>query len=511
MMNGTTMAAPERTGGYSAGETGRTGPEIGRLAGIVALAGCGMFVAMVPPVSDHAYQFYMAGRVLDGARLYVDVGASDMHPPLFTWLAVAVTWIGRVVGLSGLLLFAFIVPVAAAASILTWCRLSRTGAWMIVVLALALLAMAGPYAGQGEHLALVLALPYLGGAAATAAGRPPARRYGVASAIIAGAGLAMKPHFALVWVGVELWLARRCGRRSLVRAPGLVVGATFVIYLVAAIVLTPELFPLITWVAPLYQHFAARPVTDLLVDPRMLVLIAGLAAGISVPREHATEPFARVLAIAALAMTAAVLLQGKGWGYHWYPVMALSVVLIGLAVNARVGRLDVGAVALAALAVAASWMQIDRTARLLAGPPVLLPQMADVVEKNAAGQPIVAFSYLLQTGFPLVNMTGTSWASPYAHLWMVPAMYEDAFAGRAAVRYRETGRWKDVEQRMFDRLWDRIHRDDPAVIILQRPFRNGFDMRAYFETDARFRDRFSRSPVLDTIGPYIILGRPSRG
>jgi len=64
---------------------------------------------------------------------------------------------------------------------------------------------------------------------------------------------------------------------------------------------------------------------------------------------------------------------------------------------------------------------------------------------------------------------------------------------------------------MFDRLWDRIHRDDPAVIILQRPFRNGFDMRAYFETDARFRDRFSRSPVLDTIGPYIILGRPSRG
>ncbi|MGH7501815.1 MAG: hypothetical protein ACREL7_08670, partial [Longimicrobiales bacterium] len=37
---------------------------------------------------------------------------------------------------------------------------------------------------------------------------------------------------------------------------------------------------------------------------------------------------------------------------------------------------------------------------------------------------------------------------------------------------------------------------------------NGFDLRAYFETDPRFRDRFARSPVIDTIGRYVILGRP---
>jgi hypothetical protein len=40
------------------------------------------------------------------------------------------------------------------------------------------------------------------------------------------------------------------------------------------------------------------------------------------------------------------------------------------------------------------------------------------------------------------------------------------------------------------------------------PLANGFDMRAYFETDARFRARFARSPVIDTIGRYIVLGRP---
>jgi hypothetical protein len=92
---------------------------------------------------------------------------------------------------------------------------------------------------------------------------------------------------------------------------------------------------------------------------------------------------------------------------------------------------------------------------------------------------------------------------------MVPAMYADAFAGRGPVRYRSVGQWQSVEQAMFDRLWTSIEQEDPALTILQAPFRNGFDMRAYFETDHRFRERFARSPVLDTIGGYILLGRPA--
>jgi hypothetical protein len=61
---------------------------------------------------------------------------------------------------------------------------------------------------------------------------------------------------------------------------------------------------------------------------------------------------------------------------------------------------------------------------------------------------------------------------------------------------------------MFDRIWASIAREDPALIILHVPLASGFDMRAYFETDARFRDHFARSPTIDTIGRYIILGRP---
>jgi hypothetical protein len=91
---------------------------------------------------------------------------------------------------------------------------------------------------------------------------------------------------------------------------------------------------------------------------------------------------------------------------------------------------------------------------------------------------------------------------------MVPAMYSEAWAEREPVRYRDVGEWQAFEQQMFDRTWQQIVRDDPAIIFMHVPLANGFDMRAYFETDARFRARFARSPVIDTIGRYIVLGRP---
>jgi hypothetical protein len=370
--------------------------------------------------------------------------------------------------------------------------------------------MAGPFAGQGEHIAVVLALPWLAGTAAAATGHRAGRTGAMTAGVAAGIGLAMKPHFALVWLVTELWLARRVGPRSLLRTESIAIVAVFCAYLAATALFAPTVFTLIPWVAPLYARFAPASLASMLTDPRLLLVAAGAAACFAVRRGEEHEPATRVLCVAALAMTAAVLLQGKGWGYHWYPAMALSVMLIGLTLHSRLGRLRMPATAaLAVLAVAGASWQVDRTARLLVREPTMLPQLMEAVEQYGRDGPIVAFSYTLQTGFPLINLTGTEWASPYAHLWMVPALYHGAFTAGEPLRYRDTGKWAAVEQEIFDRLWDRIERDDPSITILQGTLGNGFDMRAYFETDARFRDRFARSPVLDTIGRYVLLGRPS--
>ncbi len=507
-MSGTATSTPPREMAAAGAETQAAATDVSLLAGILAFAGCALFVAMLPPVSDHAYQFFMAERVLAGARLYIDIGAADMHPPLFTWLAMAVTVLGRVFGTDGLTIYPFLVALLVPAVVL-WVRHIRgaTG-WMLAVFAFALLGIAGPYAGQGEHLAVVLVLPYLAGTASAAHGQPLRRWAAVAAGLAAAIGLAMKPHFALVWLAVELWLATRNGLRSLLRTEAVTIGAVFVIYVLATILIAPTLFALIPTIGRLYPRFAPRPFLDVLVDARVLLLLAALVAAWWTRDTDARGSFARVFALAALAMYATLLLQGKGWGYHWYPVNAIAALLCALAVRPFLGRIAIAAPALAAVAIFMLPRQIERTAKLLVRDPTYLAELMEVVEQHADGGAIVAISPLLETGFPLVSLTGARWASPYAHLWMVPALYSDERGYRLPIGYRETGKWQALEQQIFDRLWEAIEREDPAVILMHIPFASAFDFRAYFETDARFRERFARHPVVDTVGRYIVLGPP---
>ena len=494
---------------HKAGTLARPGIDLrGPLPAALALLGCALYAVTLAPVSDHGWQFYMAERVLDGADLYVDVGAADMHPPLFTWLAMAIAAFGRFVTIDGLTLYPVFVLLVVAGSLECSRRLLHSCGWILAVLVLAFMPMAGPFYGQGEHLALVMSFPYFAGAVAAIRGHSASRGSAIAAGIAAGIGLAFKPHFALVWVGVELLVAKRRGVRSVLRPESIAIASVFVLYVLAALALTPELFRSLPWLMQLYPRAFAVAFHTIVLDERVLLVGLGLFSAWRL-RKHADDgPLARVLAVAMLAMYIALLLQGKGWGYHWYPVTALAVILCGLALRPFVARFRVAPLALSVLAI--GWMQVQsvRTARLLVVDPVMLPQMMDVVETHARGQAIVAFSHLIQTGFPLVNLMDVRWASPYAHLWMVPAMYSEAWAQREPVRYRDVGEWQAFEQQMFDRIWEEIVRDDPAIIFMHVPLANGFDMRAYFETDARFRARFARSPVIDTIGRYIVLGRP---
>ncbi|MGH7471128.1 MAG: hypothetical protein ACRENP_24530 [Longimicrobiales bacterium] len=474
----------------------------------VALLGCAILASTIVPVPDHGYQFYLGAQILDGARLYVDVAAADMHPPLFTWLAALLEAVGRVLGTDGLTLYPSTVCLIIAASLVAVWRIGPRSVFILSVMVLALLPLAGPFFGQGEQWALVLSMPYLAAAAVDAReSKARALLPRLVIAFTAGFGLAMKPHFALVWLGIEIYLARRRGIRSLLRLECVTIGLLFVAYVVATAAFTPEFFRLLPWLMELYPRFAPVALLDVIVDWRTALLALGLAAGRIVKSGQDWERLADVLSIAALAMFAAVLLQKKGWGYHWYPVNALSVLLCAIALRPY---LESFRVLVPAMTVAAMiWMhfQIERTTRLVVSAPGYLPQMMELVEQHARGGSIQALTHTLNVGFPLVNFTHVRWASPYAHLWMIPAIYDRAWAGHEPFHYRRSGAWQDREQQMFDRLWEHIERENPALILVQKPLRNGFDTRAYFATDARFRQRFEQSVLIDSVGHYLVLGR----
>jgi hypothetical protein len=478
---------------------------------LVAMIGCGLFALSLPPVSDHGYQFHLASRVLDGARLYVDVAAADMHPPLFTWLAIAIESAGRPIGMTGLALYPIAVTVAVSCSVYLVWRFFRPSPFLLVGLIIALLPAAGFSFGQGEHLAVSLSLPYLFAAARAVSGEPLPRGARLAFAVIAAFGFAMKPHFALVWLFVEAYVALRRGIRSLLRIDCLAIGAIFVTYTLATALVTPEFFRLLPWLMRLYPHFAPSALPRLLLDWRALLLLCGLVAGRIARRQSAVAPLADVLSLATLAMYMSLLMQLKGWAYHWQPVNALALILCGLAAEPVGARVRALTPALATAAIVTMNVQVDRTFRLLASPPTFLPELLRIADEHADRRPVVALSQYLQVGFPLVNYMHTSWASPYGHLWMVPAIYAASWYGDAPVQYRNAGEWRMLEQQVFDRLWDSIERGDPGLLVVETSSVTRFDMRAYFETDERFRTLFQKATALDTVGHHIVYALPARG
>lgn len=470
---------------------------------LTAAAGSALFILGMPPVPDHAYQFFLGSRVLAGARLYHDIAAADMHPPLFTWLAAVIARIAGLGSVTGLDMYhPFVIAMSAIALAGAW-RIGPQSNLVSLGVAFAIFPLAGPYFGQGEHLAVLGSLPYLFAAAALVRGESPLSVRGrVAVAIFAAFGMAMKPHFALVWVATELYLATTRGWRSLFRFESVLIASFFVVYVIATFAITPEFFDILPWVAQLYPRYAARPFLSLVFDPRALLLIIAMAAGWTLRRDPALGSLSTLLMSASVAMYAALLLQGKGWGYHWYPVVAFSLVLLCLRIAQSAQRIRALAPLLTAVAILITAAQVNRTVRLLAAPPTSLGRLYTVMQRYDEGSSYAALSQYIHAGFPLTNLTGLDWTLPYAHLWMVPAIHPPGDRRDADVV--TTPQWREVEHQIYDRIWSAFAARPPAVLIVEDAGSGGLDMRGFFERDHRFRAFFYRFQPVDTVDIYVV-------
>jgi hypothetical protein len=477
---------------------------------LVTLVTCGILALGIPPMWDHGYLFYVATRVLDGSRLYVDIALGESHPPLLIWIFMVIEQIGRLVHIDGLSLYPGVVAGAIAVSVFLCWKSGLTDSFLLTVLVITLFPLAGPSYGQGEHLAVILAIPYLlTTSRRMATGEPSTpRRDRIAIGLLAAVGLALKPHFALVWLFTETALGVSRGWREVLRPESVAIGSFFVAYLAATAALAPEYFGHLPWVMSLYGGYSPRPRLALIASPETFCFAASLVAGRFVG-QAVYRSFANLLSFAGSAMFIAVIAQGKGWDYHWYPVLAISMLLVALSIRSRTSKVKVVVPILALVAMIGTRIQSRSIERILAEPPTYLPQMLNDVQRFGEGRPVLALTPVLSIGFPLVNLAGVGWASPFGHLWMIPALYPGVADPTVPIRFRQTGRWQAVEDEMFDRLWTGIQQAQPHLIILQSRLNGRFDMRSYFETDARFARLFAETTPADTIGPYVILLRRS--
>jgi hypothetical protein len=364
---------------------------------------------------------------------------------------------------------------------------------------------------------VLLTLPYILAAIARTRGESFSRGSAIAIGLCAGTGLALKPYFLLLWIGIEGYLALTSGWRSWLRGENLGIIAVLLLYLVIVIIWTPEYFGLARQWAGLYRAYDA--------DPRMIftsmgaiVWYATLPLVLIVRPTLPMRPPFYLLFIAGTAFTMAALIQFKGWGYHFYPAMLFNLLFIVVALwllahrfmarrsapritrNTALTWLAIGGVACIKLYQGMKGEQDDRLA--------LLP----VVQQHAGGRYIMVLSTDVGRAFPLVNYSGSRWASRYNSLWLLPGLYADAGSDSSGiVRYRDRAAMSAMERHFSDAIIADIVTHRPTLLIVDRNrdmqgFRGRrFDFIDYFSIDPRFRQLLHNYDSLTTVDSQLVL------
>jgi hypothetical protein len=443
---------------------------------------------------DVAWYLYSAGRIFDGATLYVDI--VEVNPPLGIWTFLPVAWLSRVLGLDiGLTLAAFMLS-ACAVTLLLLSRILRSVAdctpafidGFLVLTAFLLLFEPASAFGQREHLLILLTLPWFALRWARGQGAMPHPAFAALIGLLAALGFGQKPHCVLAALFVEGLMLLRARSIGISLVPenlaGLVAG---VLYVLAVWILTPEFFSRILPLAfeaymPFYGTSAAMIIKTAIFWCAALLLAVHIA-------KRCPEPFRSWMhgfGLAALGFLLAFLIQAKGFAYHLLPARITIELIFGVAIAAlAAGVLKFGRIAAWAKFAAAACLAV------IAGNAVLNPaaRYPDFFAQAIAAHALEPRSVFIAStnvshGFPLTIEHGLAWGSRFPAQWLAPYAAANLDAEGAPA--------DDLSRFALQATIDDLIRFEPQLVIIDERTKQAYfraaplDFQRFWQNDPRF-------------------------
>jgi hypothetical protein len=509
----------------------------GFLAAIALLVGLGLVAQFRSYIgADTGFLLDEAARALDGARLYVDL--VDMNPPLIVLLNMGAVLLARLLGIPGILAYRLGCTATLLAVLLlaTWLlrrllpdelRLQRA---IILLLAFALFALPGQDFGEREHLLVALLIPYLLVAAARATRRQISPATAALVGLLAAGAFALKPQFVLLWPAVEvsLRLTRRV-KWGRILPETTAIAAFLALYAAAILLWAPEYLRLVSLLAGPYARFLYVPFWELLVTgPGALLTVFALLASVALRRHARHQELLGVVSLGALACLVAGAAQQKGFGYHFYPALALATVVLGIIAcdgresprNGVAGLFRVLAVSLLATVIVVVGV---RTAATAWRPPLDLEQehmerLLPIVRAHAAGGSVYVMSHNISSAYPLINYAGARSASRFAQLWILAAAYMEQLKRSHPLRYHAPSEMSPSERYLNQAVLEDLRDRRPGVLVILQHARdlptNGFrrlDYVGYFSRDSRIAVLLDRYQLVADLGDFRVYERLADG
>jgi hypothetical protein len=403
---------------------------------LVLLAGFAVWMrALMPMASDTSWLITASEFFLDGKRLYVEIG--ETNPPASIWIYAPAVAFARFLAVKPeVAVISWIFVLMAGSFALAGAILARSGLWrwfdpfMLIASAIAVFAiLPGDTFSQREHIAAMLVLPFL---AATMA-RLRGLSIGLPLMMVAGAcgGLVVviKPHFVFALeLPVLVAFVARPAWRTILSAENVIAGLVAVAYAAITFIFYPE-----------FWHEAMRPIVAVYLpvtdrDEALLIALAPMLAlapmcGVYSGRAFIRHP-AALCYMVALGFGVALVLQGKLWPYHFYPMIALGSLGAVLAVLYRpedsaassrgfempafatrpwFSRLLIPyLITLAVLATFAS-LFFQHAHR---------DELAAAITRVKAKPSVATLSSQLSVGHPVTRMVGGRWSMTQPSLWI---------------------------------------------------------------------------------------------
>lgn len=287
-------------------------------AALLLVVAAGALLWNAELVNDVAWQLWVARQMSHGVALYTDI--LEVNPPLWFWVAVPVVELAHLWDISAyhlLVVCVLALDVVALLLVRRLCRDLQSGTLIVLTFSLITLFAFFDMFGQREHLALITTMPYLVLAARRTNGLGSGRTIAIACGALAAFGIALKPHFFLVPIALEISLLLRT-RRLTFRLELVILSALLIGYALSIILFTPDYFAANLPLLRIYQGIR-NPLTYQLSQP-----VVGMACLLLMSRLLYGRPrssVAQTSLITGLAFLAAYFLQAKGWRYHEIPAM----------------------------------------------------------------------------------------------------------------------------------------------------------------------------------------------
>jgi hypothetical protein len=426
---------------------------------------------------DNSWLLTVCERLLGGDRIYSDIYETNPPASFLIYLPAVITarllhvpsefmaavfvfaeglaslWLSLAIAVRGGLLKHEEVPMARNAGIV------------------AIFILAGICFAQREHTAMIALMPVLFVYAARAEGREISGVHALAAGIAAGAGVCIKPHFALVMalpLALALWRSRSLALVWKVENIGAV--AVFAAYALAVVTLFSEFLPYAEILMATYMKANAALlvlISDATFIATSLLLLASIAAMVLLR----FSALAASLMGGSLGFTIAALVQSKGWINHFQPGLSLGFFALALAAMPAVlslarpdhssavpkGGAVVAGAALLAVLLTPMTMGVAHQFSM----QELYPGLKAAIQRVAPKQPkIIAISATLGVPFPVTRQVDGRWAGRTQTLWLMASARYLLDKGRGdPQKMRE---YIEMDARMFA---DNVRTEKPDMIL----------------------------------------------